>query len=221
MSRYCPVCENTSEAFNSFGFKPRNDAICPICGALERHRLIWLYLMKELGFAQSHNAKRMLHVAPEKVFIGKFKALLGDLYLTADIGNRNVMVQMDITDIQYPENSFDYILCSHVLEHVDDDYKAMREFYRVLRPGGWAILLVPIVKQGSTFEDHNITEPEERMRVFGHPEHVRNYGEDYPERLSVSGFEVKTIVPSDFLSFDEIEHMGITKASGEIFFCTK
>lgn len=220
MKRFCPVCETVSKAFNPFGFIPREDAMCPVCGALERHRLVWIYLRRELDFLSS-TPQSFLHVAPERVFNDKFETCFQDAYVTADISGSNVKVKMDIMDIQYPESSFDCILCSHVLEHVLDDRIAMREFYRVLRSGGWAILLVPIVKQGPTFEDNNIIDPQERMRVFGHPEHVRNYGEDYPERLRESGFEVTTIVPSDFLSQEEIERMGLTKASGKLFFCTK
>jgi SAM-dependent methyltransferase len=96
--------------------------------------------------------------------------------------NPRAMVRMDITDIQYPKDTFDVIYCSHVLEHVVDDRKAMREFHRVLRPDGWALLLVPITVE-KTFEDPSVTDPEERLSVFGQEDHVRCYGPDYVERL--------------------------------------
>lgn len=131
------------------------------------------------------------------------------------------MVNMDITHITYEDNSFDYIYCSHVLEHILDDIKAMKELYRILKPNGWAILNVPIMTEGETQEDATVITEEDRMKQYGHPEHVRNYGVDYPQRLKKAGFKVKVIYPKDILTSNEIELMGITKAAGEIYFCEK
>lgn len=220
MARYCPICETHSNYFKSFGFVPRNDALCPNCGSLERHRLSWLFLKDKLR-KEDIKDKKMLHIAPEQTFREKFTEIFNNNYITADISRKNVSIQMDITDIQFPDNSFDYIYCSHVLEHVIDDRKAMREFNRVLKDDGWAILLVPIVLQGKTEEDFSITRVEDRLKHYGHPDHVRNYGSDYIDRLVESGWEVEVIYPEDFLTTKEIELMGITKAAGEIYFCTK
>jgi SAM-dependent methyltransferase len=170
-------------------------------------------------FFGRHDLK-MLHVAPEKVFEGLFRKQLGSGYLTADLRNPRAMVSMDITDIQYPADTFDVIYCSHVLEHVQDDRKAMREFARVLAPSGWAILLVPIVCD-QTFEDPSVTDPRERARLFGQEDHVRKYGLDFADRLRDSGFQVDVIYPQDFLTKEEILRMGVTKAAGEIFLCKK
>ena len=102
------------------------------------------------------------------------------------------MVKMDITDIQYPDASFDVIVCYHVLEHVPDDRLAMREMRRVLKPGGWAILQSPLrVELEKTYEDFSITAPEERERAFGQRDHVRLYGRDYEQRLQESGWIVE------------------------------
>lgn len=117
----------------------------------------------------------MLHVAPEPSFGVIFSKSKYIDYLSADLYDKSVMVKMDITDIQYPENYFDIIFCSHVLEHVLDDKKAMREFLRVLKPTGWAVLQVPIMAM-KTIEDPSITDPDERLRVFGQHDHVRRYG---------------------------------------------
>ena len=220
MSRYCPLCENIVEKFNSFGLIPREDASCPICHSLERHRLLWLYIKNKQNLLSDFTGK-MLHVTPERIFSKLFKEKLKENYLSADLYNTNAMVQMDITNINYSDETFDYIYCSHVLEHVLDDRKAMKEFHRVLKKDGWAILLVPIADQEITYEDSSIVEPEEREKAFGQKDHVRVYGRDYFDRLKKSGFSVETISPKDFLSDDEIVQMGITKASGEIFFCTK
>ncbi|MGJ0373063.1 class I SAM-dependent methyltransferase [Aliarcobacter cryaerophilus] len=220
MARYCPICETHSNYFKSFGFVPRNDALCPNCGSLERHRLSWLFLKDKLR-KEDIKDKRMLHIAPEKIFMEKFTNLFKENYLTADLYDKNAKIKMDITNIEYPKESFNYIYCSHVLEHIQDDKKAMRELNRVLKKDGWAILLVPIMTKGPTEEDHLINTPTERMKHYGHPDHVRNYGCDYKERLEESGWEVEVIYAEDFLTPKEIELMGITKAAGEIYFCTK
>jgi ubiquinone/menaquinone biosynthesis C-methylase UbiE len=119
------------------------------------------------------------------------------------------MVRMDITDIQYPDEYFDVIYCSHVMEHVQDDKKAMREFYRVLKSGGWAILLVPITAD-KTSENSSVVDPSERLRIFGQEDHVRRYGTDYLDRLEGAGFEVKINCVSDLFEMNDIERMGIT-----------
>lgn len=131
------------------------------------------------------------------------------------------MEKMDITDIHHPDHSFDVIVCSHVLEHVSDDRRAMRELCRVLRPSGWAILNVPI-NADRTFEDPSITDPQERQRVFGQHDHVRNYGPDDQHRLEEAGFAVSVTYPTDLLSPADIERQGLGKGgAGEIFFCRK
>jgi SAM-dependent methyltransferase len=130
------------------------------------------------------------------------------------------MIKMDITNIDYPDQSFDVIYCSHVLEHVQDDRKAMREFYRVLKTTGWAILLVPITAE-KTLEDPSLVGPEERLRVFGQADHVRRYGPDYVDRLREAGFSVQVTKVNDLVQNDEAIRLGLTSAAGEIHFCTK
>lgn len=219
VGRYCPVCEQSSRKFSRFGIVPRKNAECMWCGALERHRLIWLYFNKMTNLFDGR-PKRVLHVAPEGCFERRLKKLIGDGYITADINDSLAKVKMDITDINYPEESFDVIYCSHVLEHVADDRRAMREFYRVLKANGWAILLVPVTAE-MTIEDLSISDPAERLRLFGQEDHVRRYGPDYVERLREAGLRVKVTTASDFLSDKEILQMGITGVSGEIYYCTK
>jgi SAM-dependent methyltransferase len=132
----------------------------------------------------------MLHVAPEAQLSRLFASASGIDYLSADLFSSTAMVRMDITDIEYPDETFDVIYCSRVLEHVSDDRKAMRELHRVLRTGGWAILKVPISTAEETFEDPTITTREERERAFGQFDHVRRYGADYKDRLEDAGFFV-------------------------------
>lgn len=217
--RYCPVCNNSSRKFGKQGIITRKDAQCTWCGTLERHRLIWLYFRKMTDLLDSR-PKKMLHVAPEPVFRKLFSAHLGADYLSADLHNPLAMVKMDVTDIKYPNESFDVIYCSHVLEHVPNDRRAIQEFFRVLKSDGWAILLVPITSD-KTIEDPSIVDPADRLKHFGHEGHVRQYGPDYVERLIEAGFKVKIVAPDDFLNKEEITHMGITKAAGEVYYCRK
>jgi ubiquinone/menaquinone biosynthesis C-methylase UbiE len=165
----------------------------------------------------------MLHLAPEPVFENLLKHHLGSGYLTADLCDPRAMVKMDITDIQYPDESFDVIYCSHVLQYVPDDKQALREFFRVLTPDGWAILLVPPITD-RTFEYLSITDQSEHLKTYDQPydtdNPVRRYGANYVEKLKEAGFKVKVTHPSDLLSKEEIVRMGITRA-GEIYYCTK
>lgn len=217
--RWCPVCEKSSRKFDAFGIVPRKDAKCMLCGALERHRFVWLYFSKMTNLFDE-TPKRMLHIAAEQCFEYRLRNLLGEDYITADLLDPGAMVKMDITDIQYPDEYFDVIYCSHVLEHVQDDKRAMREFCRVLKSDGWAILLVPIIAE-KTFEDASVVDPSERLRVFGQEDHVRRYGSDYIDRLREAGFKVKVSCVSDLFQESDIEHMGLTSASGDIYYCTK
>ncbi|MFN7373073.1 MAG: class I SAM-dependent methyltransferase, partial [Cyclobacteriaceae bacterium] len=138
----CPVCGHTYRKFLPYGrINPRPNALCPNCLSLERHRLIWLYLKQKTDFFQRH--QQVLHIAPEHCFIKPFEQRHGAGYITADLESPLAKVKMDIHEMPFAENQFDVVLCNHVLEHVQDDIKAMREIQRVLKPGGYAILQVP------------------------------------------------------------------------------
>lgn len=217
--RVCPVCGNSSRKFESFGSPLRADAKCMFCGALERHRFVWRYFESETNLFNGEQ-KKVLHVAPENCFEPRLRKRLGSNYITADLLDPQAMIRMDITDIQFPDNYFDVIYCSHVFEHVPDDRKAMREFFRTLKPNGWAILLVPITVE-KTFEDPSIVNPSERLRIFGQVDHVRRYGSDYIDRLKESGFNVKMSYATDLFQKNEIKIAGLSTASGAIYYCTK
>ena len=130
----CPVCQNKFKKFLPYGrLNPRENALCPSCLALERHRLMYLYLSEKTNFFTEKH--RVLHVAPEYCFINRFEKLDNLEYITADIESPLAKVRMNIEDIQFPENSFDVIFCNHVLEHVENFDRAVQELHRVLRPG--------------------------------------------------------------------------------------
>jgi predicted SAM-dependent methyltransferase len=217
--RFCPVCGRPSRRFRPYGLVTREDAQCVHCGALERHRFVWLYISTRTNLLDGQ-PKTMLHVAPELCFESVLQQHLGDGYVTADLHNPRAMVKMDVTNIDYPDQSFDAIYCSHVLEHVQDDRRAMREFYRTLKTDGWAILLVPITTE-RTLEDSTVVEPEERLRVFGQADHVRRCGPDYADRLRDAGFTVEVTRVDDLAQNGDLTRMGITPASGEIYHCTR
>jgi FkbM family methyltransferase len=142
-------------------------------------------------------------------------------YLSADIGSPLAKVQMDITDIKYPDDHFDVIICNHVLEHIPDDWKAMAELYRVLKPRGWAILQVPIsLSLNQTYEDPLVTSPEERERAFGQNDHVRIYAKDYRDRLERVGFSVEIFSFVKDFGESSIHKYGLSKDEN-IYVCSK
>ena len=186
----CTVCHRHYRKFLPYGYgEPRANALCPYCLALERHRLMQLYLQNKTDFYTAN--PRVLHVAPEYCFIKRFEKLLGDNYVTADLESPLAKIKMDVQDIPLPDNSFDVIFCNHIMEHVDSDLKALQELYRVLKPGGWGIIQSPVnYSRTATYEDASITTPEERMKHFGQYDHVREFGADYAKRLMCGGFIV-------------------------------
>jgi ubiquinone/menaquinone biosynthesis C-methylase UbiE len=179
---------------------------------------MFLYLTQKTDLF-SGNPKKMLHVAPEAQLSRLFQEADRIDYLSADLSSATAMVKMDITDIHYADDSFDVIYCSHVLEHVSDDMRAMRELYRVLKPGGWAVLQVPISAE-MTFEDPTVTSPEAREQLFGQSDHVRRYGPDYADRLAAAGFSVLVDGFVRKLSDQEISRFGLTQ-SEDVYFCRK
>ena len=187
-SAECPCCGARCREFLPHGRPERDHALCARCGAVERHRLCMLYLKNRTNLFSER--LRLLHFAPETVFRKIFSALPNLEYVTTDF-SPSANVRMDITNLAFPDGSFDAILCMHVLEHIPDDRGAMRELLRVLRPGGWAILQVPLdLSRERTYEDWSITDAQERFRHFGQEDHVRWYGRDYKERLEGAGFQV-------------------------------
>jgi len=208
---YCPICESNLRKFKS--------ERCPKCGAGVRHRTLWLFLLRKTDLFEKK--LDVLHFAPEYCFFKKMKKQRNINYLSADLGSPRAMVEIDMTNIQYTDNFFNVLLSCHVLEHIDDDLKAMKELYRVQRIDGWSIHLVPIdYSRNDTYENPAIISPEERMKIFGHHDHKRIYGKDYKKRLESSGFKVTVFKAEDFCDKDEITKMGLTNDT-EIYYCKK
>jgi predicted SAM-dependent methyltransferase len=187
----CPVCSAKFRKFLPYGRKPpRENALCPNCLSLERHRLLWLYLQERSPFFTV--SLKFLHIAPEICFIHRFNKLENIEYVTVDLESPLAQIKMDIHKIQFEKNTFDVVMCNHVLEHVENDIHAMKEIFRVLKSGGWAIMQVPFMGKNleKTYEDESVRTPQEREKVFGQRDHVRIYGKDYPDRLRKAGFRV-------------------------------
>lgn len=217
-SRYCTLCNSHLRLFKPFGLSQRSDACCPVCKSMERQRMIWLFSTLKTNLLKSTPPRKLLYIAPARGLLSRFDKIPNLNCITADLNRTDVTEKMDITDIRHPDNSFDIIFCSHVLEHVPDDHKAMREMSRVLKPDGWAIILAPI-NADKTFEDPSVTDPKERERLFGQNDHVRVYGPDCKTRLEESDFKVQQFNPPDFLEPHQITKNGIKDEP--LYFCTK
>lgn len=189
---HCPICGHSFKKFLPYGTMYRDNVLCPNCLSLERHRMLWIYLEEHTDFFSAH--KRFLHVAPEQCFLDKFRKMKNLDYVTADLESPIADVKMDVHDIPFGDNEFDVIFCNHVLEHVDDALQSMRELYRVLKPGGFAIMQVPLDRtREKTYEDPTITDPLEREKYFWQRDHVRLFGRDYPDWLEKAGFKVEHV----------------------------
>ena len=186
-----PIDGKSYRSFLPYGYgKQRENVLAPGTLSLERHRLLWLFLKEHTSFFTK--PLKVLHFAPEQAFYNRFKALKHLDYTTTDLNSPLADVKADICNLPFADNSFDVILCNHVLEHIPDDRKAMEELYRVMKPGGWGIFQIPqdLTRQ-TTFEDDSITDPVERARIFGQYDHVRVYGRDYFDKLRAVGFKVR------------------------------
>ncbi|HET6372724.1 MAG TPA: class I SAM-dependent methyltransferase [Candidatus Polarisedimenticolia bacterium] len=217
-TRFCPICRSHVRGFLPAGVVPRPDAMCPVCESYERHRLLWVFFQKHTDLFAGR-FMRLLHVAPEPILASRLRRLRGVDYLSADLRNPEAMVEIDITDIPYSDESFDVILCSHVLEHVPDDRTGMSELLRVLSRGGWAVLQVP-TKGDKTIEDPSITDPADREKLFGQHDHVRYYGADFNERLVEAGFQVRCFTGAEVAGPQNVARMGIL-ADEIVYFCTR
>lgn len=209
-----PIDGKSFKNFLPYGYgHQRNNVLSPSTLSLERHRLLWLYLTNETDFFTAPH--KVLHFAPEQAFYKRFRNQANLQYTTTDLNSPLADVKADICDLPFKDNEFDFILCNHVLEHIPDDTKAMQELYRILQPGGTAILQIPQdLKRETTFEDNGITDPKERQRIFGQYDHVRVYGRDYFEKLRSIGFSVTEEDYTKKLPPGEVERYCLAK--GEI-----
>lgn len=209
-----PIDGKSFKMFLPYGYgTQRNNVLAPGTLSLERHRLLWLYLKNETDFFTA--PKKVLHFAPEQAFYKRFKNQKNLEYTTTDLLSPLADVKADICNLPFQDNSYDIILCNHVLEHIPDDTKAMQELYRVLKPGGMGIFQIPQdLNRATTFEDNSITDRNERAKIFGQYDHVRIYGRDYFDKLRSIGFKVVEENYTTKLSTSDVEKFCLAK--GEV-----
>lgn len=200
-----PIDGKSFSKFLPYGYeRQRDNVLSPSTLSLERHRLLWLYLKNETDFfTKSH---KMLHFAPEQAFYKRFRKMKNLDYTTTDLNSPLADVRADICNLPFHDNTYDIIFCNHVLEHITDDKKAMQELYRILSPGGMAILQIPQdLSRENSFEDDSITDRKERAKIFGQYDHVRVYGRDYFDRLRAIGFKVEEVDYTNQLTGAEVD----------------
>lgn len=212
-NRYeCPLCGRRYRKLLPYGYvTSRENALCPHCLSLERHRLLWLYLERETTLFES--LPQLLHIAPEVCLMRHLKPHYKsspERYQTADLESPLADLHFDIQQIPLADESFDVVICNHLMEHVEDDLRAMRELHRILKRGGWGVLLSPVdLQRATTFEDDSITDPKERTRIFGQYDHRRLYGNDFADRLRKAGFEVEDLDYAARLTPEERTHYAL------------
>ena len=217
---FCPLCKSHFPAFLPGGVKLRVNAQCPNCGSLERHRLSYLFLQEKTNVFKDNI--KMIHFAPERILAEIFLANKNIEYVGADIDSNRPYVtrKIDIQNIDYLNNTFDIIFCSHVLEHVPNDKKALDELFRILKPGGSVLIMVPIQYSSyETIENSNFNTPELRLKYYGQSDHLRFYGLDFGIKLKKAGFK---IISDNFgKDMDEklIKRYGLARE--DLFYCTK
>jgi predicted SAM-dependent methyltransferase len=212
---FCPICEKGARKFLTHAARPL--ARCPHCGSFERHRLLWIALQKKWNQHPIGISDRLLHVSPEKVFTKILQPLYD--YISIDLDEQKAMYSMDITNLEFTANEFEAIICIHVLEHIPEDRKAMSELFRVLKPGGWGTINVPM-SGNKTLEDPTIKDPKDRLRMFGQEDHVRFYGEDFIDRLKEAGFLVTVIKKEEIVTPEEDMKYSLA-IENEVIFVTK
>lgn len=212
--RECPLCGHKGRFLAEVHFPDifNFDALCPSCGSLPRNRLLWLNLTERELIGPKD---RVLHFAPETCLTDHVRKLAGD-YKTADLFASGVDLKLNIEKIDLPEASQDAIICSHVLEHVDDG-KAIAELYRILSPGGRLFILVPVAEGWEhTYENGAQFDPNGKALHYGKDNHVRRYGRDLRDRLAAPGFNVEAA------SFDGAKSVRYGLLPGEnLFICRK
>jgi SAM-dependent methyltransferase len=216
----CPCCGWRLRAFTSGGvsLKERELSYCPRCNSKARHRRIWLFLEEHTNLFI--DSLRLFEVAPKFCFARSFRKMSNLSYVTGGLQQHlETMIRMDLTAVPISFNSFDALICVHVLEEITRDGLAMSEMFRVLKPGGWAVVTVPTNMGEATYEDPSIVAPQDRKRAFGEPAHVRVYGYDLADRLRSSGFAVTVDLAED-IPLQKRARYGL-RVDENIFFCRK
>ena len=208
--KFCPICKSSIRAFYPDPQDGRPGAVCPVCNSQERFRMLWTFIDSKYDELFANKPCKILHVAPEREIEKRLRGMPGIDYLSADLENPNAMMKMDLTSIQFEDNYFDTIICCHVLEHIPDDVTALKELFRVVKPGGSVLIQVPglLVK---TFEDTSDMNINDRKFIFRHESHYHLYGLDLIARMTEVGFTANYYYASDILNKDKCLSYGINQ----------
>lgn len=202
----CPVCGEIFDSFKPYGANLRPNACCPNCESLDRHRVLWKFIEKT-SIIDKKYPKKILDIAPTKGIKQKLLEFDNLTYISIDLNSPLADLKMDIQELKFPDGIFDLVICYHVLEHVMDDFKAIKEIYRCLKPGGLALISVPYRKDRiETIEGRSIKDPKERKRIFGQEDHFRYYGLDFKYKLESAGFVVQVVGIKNFFTKEEISY---------------
>jgi len=196
-----------------------HDGFCPRCNAKARHRRLWLYLQEQTDLLRAE--ARVLEIAPWWAISRRLLRARNVSFVGLDIVRRgpHVTIVGDAVEIPLAADCVDVALCIHTLEHVEDDRRAMRELHRVLKPGGWCVVSVPLNLDGPTHEDPTIRDPDDRAREFGERSHVRWYGLDITDRLTATGFDVQ-LDRADRIPLETRQRFGL-RDDENLFLCRK
>lgn len=231
--RYCPCCKKFSRGFvrlsDEYVLAPANAGLkhpiqmwetlnykeywCPKCGASDRDRLMTFFLESCQDLVCN---KHVIEFAPSKPITNCIKSLSPRSYMSVDKYMPNVDIHGDLTNLkELGDSSTDFWICSHVLEHIQEDAKALHELHRILRSSGLGLLLVPIsMINKEVTEDDSIVTPAERLRHFGQDDHVRIYNHNgLIQRAQSAGFKVSYFEVAKEMSFLMRILFGITKTS--------
>ncbi len=179
---------------------------CPVCGSFDRARFVYDIMKNFMGIF-NENADSILHFAPESVIADKLKKIYGDRYVSADLMEGRADVVADITKLQFDNEQFEYIICNHVMEYVNEEEKAFLEIRRFLKQEGLLIFSSPICWTQKTYEDNRVTTVYDRIRFYGQEDHVRLYGNDIVDRIEKFGFDVNLLHCNEIKSNDEIKNL--------------
>lgn len=192
---------------------------CPICGSLDRTRYVYHIIRNYTSLLDGAGCS-VLHFAPESMLSEKIRSACGGGYVTADIAPQKADVAADISDMQFNDGQFDYIICNHVMEHIREEGRAFSELGRCLKRGGILILTVPVCWEQATYEDENVITQKDRIKYYGQRDHVRLYGNDIVGRIEKFGFEVTLFRCSEAEDGEDIDRLGFIKGDS-VFLCKK
>lgn len=218
---YCPLCNFKAKKFLDSPYGIRKNVRCPRCNSLERHRAQWIFGLRNLKFF-NYDSFSVLHFAPEFCISQRLIKTKNCIYKTAEYSSKSLAdYHIDIQNTELNPEMFDIVICNHILEHVDDDHKALKEIFRILKTGGKAFIQVPVdINLENSFEDSEITDPVQRKVHFGQQDHKRLYGNDFPKRLEKAGFSVSTVRFWEKLSEKELNYYAITDFE-PVYICSK